>query len=213
MIRIKEAIIVEGKYDKVKLSSLIDGLILETRGFGIFKDKRQMELIRKLADSRGIIVLTDSDAAGFVIRGHLNSSVDNSKIKHAYIPDVFGKEKRKEKSSKEGKLGVEGVDAALILEALTRAGATILGKEAASETLLEIPDAKIIKADLFDWGLSGGAGSKERRRMLLDYLKLPEHLAPNSLVKVLNSMLTREDCENLIAKLFSEKDEEKERNF
>ena len=160
MIRIKEAIIVEGKYDKVKLSSLIDGLILETRGFGIFKDKRQMELIRKLADSRGIIVLTDSDAAGFVIRGHLNSSVDNSKIKHAYIPDVFGKEKRKEKSSKEGKLGVEGVDAALILEALTRAGATILGKEAASETLLEIPDRRLPKRICLIGGFLEERGAK-----------------------------------------------------
>ncbi|MCI9575258.1 MAG: DUF4093 domain-containing protein [Clostridiales bacterium] len=213
MIRVKEAIIVEGKYDKVKLSSLIDGLILETRGFGIFKDKRQMELIRKLADTRGIIIFTDSDAAGFVIRGHLNSSIDNSKIKHAYIPDVFGKEKRKEKASKEGKLGVEGVDAALILEALTRAGATVLGNETTSETVSVPPDSRITKADLFAWGLSGGEGSSERRRLLLDCLKLPEHLAPNSLVKVLNSMFTREDFENLIQKLFSEKEGEKERNF
>ena len=124
MIKVKEAIIVEGKYDKIKLSSIIDGLIITTNGFGIFNDKERQYLIRELAKKRGIIVLTDSDSAGFVIRNFLKGSVPKEQIKHAYIPDIFGKEKRKDKRSKEGKLGVEGVSKELILEALRKCGAS-----------------------------------------------------------------------------------------
>lgn len=203
MIQVKEAIIVEGKYDKIKLSSLVDGLILETHGFQIFKDKQQMALIRRLADTRGLIILTDSDAAGFVIRNYLNGSIDRRKIKHAYIPDVFGKEKRKEKGSKEGKLGVEGIQAHVILDALRRAGATILDHDNLPQT---VPCGEPIrKADLFQWGLSGQEDSAAKRKALLQYLNLPEHLAANALVKVLGSIFTREQCEQVIQELFAKK--------
>lgn len=200
MIRIQEAIIVEGKYDKIKLSSFVDGLILETGGFRIFQDKRQMALIRRLADTQGIVVLTDSDAAGFVIRNHLAGSVDRNKIKHAYIPDIFGKEKRKEKASREGKLGVEGVESSLIVKALTLAGATFLD----GETQPQAAGEPITKADLFAWGLSGGEGSAARRRVLLEHLNLPEHLAPNALVAVLNRMYARQACQKMVEELFLE---------
>lgn len=203
LIQVKEAIIVEGKYDKIKLSSLVDGLILETHGFRIFKDKQQMDLIRRLADTRGIIILTDSDAAGFLIRNYLNGSIDNSRLKHAYIPDVFGKEKRKEKGSKEGKLGVEGVDAALILEALRRAGATILGRQDIRNSLES--NQVITKTDLFTWHLSGTEDSASRRKALLHHLALPSHLTSNALVKVLGSIFTRAQCEEVIQELFGKK--------
>lgn len=203
MIKVKEAIIVEGKYDKIKLSSLVDGLILETHGFQIFKDKQQMALIRRLADTRGLIILTDSDAAGFMIRNYLNGSMDHRKIKHAYIPDVFGKEKRKEKASKEGKLGVEGVEADVILEALRCAGATILSHDNVSQA---VPCGEpVSKADLFVWGLSGQEDSAGKRKRLLQHLNLPEHLAPNALVKVLGTLFTREQCEQVIQELFAKK--------
>ncbi len=145
-LKVKEAVIVEGKYDKIKLSSLIDGVIIETNGFQIFKDPEQMAMIRRLAETRGILVLTDSDGAGFVIRNYLSSSIPAEQIKHAYVPDMFGKEKRKEKPSKEGKLGVEGVPAQVILEALQRAGATC-GQE-----LVACPKRMITKTDLFEAG-------------------------------------------------------------
>lgn len=195
MIKVKEAVIVEGKYDKIKLSSIIDGLIIETGGFRIFKDREQMQLIRRLADTRGILVLTDSDSAGFLIRNYLTGSIPAEKIKHAYIPDIFGKEKRKEKPSGEGKLGVEGVPVQTILEALKRAGVTC---ESAGE-----PDGrKITKTDLYLAGLSGGDNSAEKRRLLLQELNLPEHLTVNSLVGVLNSIMGYENFQNLLDKLF-----------
>lgn len=195
MIKIKEAVIVEGKYDKIKLSSIIDGLIIETGGFRIFKDKEQMELIRRLADTRGILILTDSDSAGFLIRHYLSGSIPAEKIKHAYIPDILGKEKRKEQASKEGKLGVEGVPVQSILEALQRAGVTCdSGEEPAGR--------QITKTDLYLAGLSGGPDSAQKRRVLLKELNLPEHLAANSLVGVLNSMISYEDFQNLLDRLF-----------
>ncbi len=195
MIKVKEAVIVEGKYDKIKLSSIIDGLIIETGGFRIFKDKEQMKLIRQLADSRGILVLTDSDSAGFLIRNYLTGSIPAEKIKHAYIPDILGKEKRKEKVSKEGKLGVEGVPVESIVEALKRAGVTC--------DCMEEPERRqITKTDLYLAGLSGGENSAERRRILLKNLDLPEHLAANSLVGVLNSMMTYETFQTTIDKFF-----------
>ena len=188
MIRVREAVIVEGKYDKIKLSSIIDGLILETRGFQIFKDQEQMALLRKLAATRGLLVLTDSDGAGFVIRNYLRGCIPKEQMKHAYIPDLFGKEKRKDKPSKEGKLGVEGVPADVIREALERAGVCC------EEDKEPKPKGEpITKADLFAAGLSGGEGSAEKRLCLQKKLDLPERLSPNGLLQILNVMMTREE--------------------
>ncbi len=187
MIHIREAVIVEGKYDKIKLSSIIDGLIIETHGFGIFKDKEQMALLRKLAATRGLLVLTDSDGAGFVIRNYLSGCIPKSQIKHAYIPDLFGKEKRKDKPSKEGKLGVEGVPVAVILEALKKAGVCCEEGEA------EKKGPPVTKADLMAAGLSGGDGSAEKRKQLQKRLGLPEKLSPNGLLQIVNATMTREE--------------------
>ncbi len=195
MIKVKEAVIVEGKYDKIKLSSIIDGLIIETRGFQIFSDKKQMDLIRRLADTRGILVLTDSDAAGFIIRNYLTGAISKDKIKHAYIPDILGKESRKEKPSKEGKLGVEGVPAKVIIDALKRAGVACESDETP-------PGRKITKTDLYLLGLSGGENSTQKRQALLKELSLPEHLAANSLVGVLNSIISYSDFCELVDKIF-----------
>ena len=195
MIRIREAVIVEGKYDKIKLSSIIDGLIVETRGFGIFKDKEQMALLRRLAATRGLLILTDSDGAGFVIRNYLSGCIPKNQIKHAYIPDLFGKEKRKEKPSKEGKLGVEGVPASVIRQALERAGVCFEDGE---------PEEKgppITKADLMEAGLSGGEGSAEKRRLLQKKLDLPERLSPNGLLQILNATMTRDEFFHLLQSL------------
>ncbi len=191
MIRVKEAVIVEGRYDKIKLSSVIDGLIIETGGFRIFKDKEQLAMIRRLAETRGILILTDSDSAGFMIRNYLAGAIDPAKIKHAYIPDVLGKEKRKEKPSKEGKLGVEGVPADTILAALERAG--VICEDPQPQNL-----RVITKTDLYELGLSGREDSARRRKAFLNKLGLPEHLAVNPLVKVLNSMMTYEElCQTM----------------
>ncbi len=195
MIKVKEAIIVEGKYDKIKLSSVIDGLIIETRGFRIFGDKEQMDFIRRLADTRGILILTDSDGAGFLIRNYLTGSIAPEKIKHAYIPDILGKERRKQKPSKEGKLGVEGVPVKTIVEALNRAGVVCGGEEAPA-------GRKITKTDLYLAGLSGGENSTQKRQKLLKELSLPEHLAANSLVGVLNGIMSYEEFRQLLDKLF-----------
>lgn len=197
MIKVKEAVIVEGKYDKIKLSSVIDGLIIETHGFQIFKDKDQMDMIRKLADTQGILVLTDSDSAGFIIRNYLNGSIEPSKIKHAYIPDIFGKEHRKETPSKEGKLGVEGMPVQEIMVALNRAGVFCEDGPQTSEK-----SRQITKADLYECGLSGGADSANKRKLLLQKLNLPEHLAPNSLVKVLNGIMSYEEFCKVVERLF-----------
>lgn len=187
MIKIKEAIIVEGKYDKMKLSSIVDGLIIETNGFGIFKDKEQLDFIRRIAETRGIIILTDSDSAGFIIRGYLSGTVKPENVKHAYIPDIMGKEKRKTKFSKEGKLGVEGVPEQTIIAALKRAEATFKqGNE-------EEDRRKITKNDLYFAGLSGSSGSALKRRAFLKMLSLPEHLSSNALARVLNGMMTYDE--------------------
>lgn len=191
MIKIKEAVIVEGKYDKIKLNSIIDGIIIETHGFQIFKDKEQMEMIRQLADARGILILTDSDSAGFMIRNYLTGAIDPNKIKHAYIPDILGKERRKDKASKEGKLGVEGVPVKEIVAALNRAGVIC---EDEDERPCESQSArKITKADFFEYGLTGGKDSAQKRRKLLNELHLPEHLAANSLIQVLNGIMSYEE--------------------
>lgn len=184
MIKIKQAVIVEGKYDKIKLSGIIDAPIIQTDGFGIFKDKELQLMIRKLAEKRGILVLTDSDSAGFKIRSFIGSTVEQKNIIHAYIPDIFGKESRKTEPSKEGKIGVEGVSEEIIMRALENAGVLC-------ETAQE-PARPITKLDLYELGFTGGADSSKKRAALLRYYSFPERLSANSLVKVLNSITTYE---------------------
>ena len=189
MIRIREAIIVEGRYDKNTLAQIVDAPILETSGFGIFHDSQRLALLRRLAETRGIIVLTDSDGAGFVIRNYLRGAIDPAQVKHAYIPDVAGKERRKRIASKEGKLGVEGMRPEVLLEALRRAGATI-------DEESTVKGKSITKADLYDLGLIG-PDSVEKRKALCKRLELPEHLSANALVEVLNLLMSREELEKL----------------
>lgn len=196
MLKIKEAIVVEGRYDKNKLAQLVDTVILETSGFGIFKDKEQLALLRRIGEKRGLILLTDSDGAGFVIRNHLKGALPPDQVKHAYIPDCFGKERRKRKPGKEGKLGVEGMEPEVLLQALRRAGATILDEEEERE---ESPP--LTKADLFACGLSGGEGSREKRQALLKKLGLPEYLSPNAMLPVLSALYDRESLLEEMKKL------------
>ena len=195
MLRIREAIVVEGRYDKNTLSQLVDTVIVETSGFGIFKDKERLALLRRLAEKRGLIVLTDPDGAGFVIRGHLRGSLPPDRVKHAYVPDIYGKERRKRQGGKEGKLGVEGMRPEVLEAALRRAGATFLDEEGEDAAPAGRP---ITKADLFALGLSGGPGSGEKRRALLQRLELPEHLSPNAMLEVLNALFTREELDGLL---------------
>ena len=192
MVKIREVIVVEGRYDKNTLSQVVDATILETKGFGIFKDKAQLRLLRRAAQARGLIVLTDSDGAGFVIRNYLRGVLPPEREKHAYIPDVPGKERRKAAPGKEGKLGVEGMSPELLLEALRRAGATVEGETAAPTR------GRITKADLVELGLSGGVGSGEKRLTLLKKLGLPEHMSPNAMLQALNLLYTREELEALL---------------
>lgn len=196
MIKVNEAIVVEGKYDKIKLSSIVDGLIIETNGFRIFKDKERINLLRNLAKKRGILIFTDSDSAGFLIRNYISSIIPKENIKHAYIPDIYGKEKRKYNYSKEGKLGVEGIPKKIIEKSLKDAG--VIFKET---ELVKKSKREITKIDLYDYGLSGRDNSSELRKVFLKQLNLPEHLSVNSLVKVLNCSLTYEEFEIEIKKL------------
>lgn len=199
MIRIKEAIIVEGKYDKIKLSSLVDGLIIETGGFRIFKDPEKMALLRRLAATRGLLILTDSDGAGFVIRRYLTGSIPAEQIRHAYIPDRLGKEKRKEKPGKEGKLGVEGIDAEELRQVLRRAG--VCCEECGESDQMITESEPITRADLFTLGLSGGQESAQKRQKLLKALDLPEHLTAKTMLPVLNTLYTRDEFLALWEKL------------
>ena len=199
MLRIREAIVVEGRYDKNTLSQMVDTVIVETSGFGIFKDKERLGL----AEKRGLIVLTDPDGAGFVIRSHLKGSIPPEQVKHAYVPDVYGKERRKRQGGKEGKLGVEGMRPEVLEAALRRAGATFL-----DETGEAAPKRQAItKADLMALGLSGGPGAAERRKELLHRLELPERLSPNALLEVLNALFALGELEDTVrgadAKKFS----------
>ena len=196
MLKIREAIVVEGRYDQNTLAQLVDTLIIPTQGFGIFKDREKASMLRRVAEKRGIIVLTDSDGAGFVIRNHLKGILPPEQVKHAYIPDLFGKERRKRQPGKEGKLGVEGMRPEVLEQALRRAGATILGETAPGEERRHIT-----KLDLYQDGLSGGSGSAERRRALLRMLELPEHLTGKALPQVLDTLLTWEEYKALVAKL------------
>lgn len=194
MLRIKEAIVVEGRYDKNTLSQIVDAPILETSGFGIFKDREQMSLLRRVAERRGLIVFTDSDGAGFVIRNHIKSAIPGKYLKHAYIPDVYGKEKRKAAPGKEGKLGVEGLPPETLLEALRRAGATIEGEDS--------PGNKgITKQDLMARGLSGGANAGAKRQLLLKKLGLPERMSANAMLQALNLLYTPEELELILESL------------
>lgn len=191
MIKVNEVIVVEGRYDKNTLSQIIDGTIIETEGFGIFSDKEKLALLRRLAEKRGLVILTDSDGAGFVIRNYLKGSIDPKFVKNAYIPDVMGKEKRKCSPSKEGKLGVEGMSREVIISALMRAGVSF------AEDGGEKPYGTITKADLFALGLSGGSGSREKRQRLLKELDLPEKLTSNALLDILNALMTRDELNKL----------------
>ena len=182
MIKIKQAVIVEGKYDKIKLESIIDALIITTEGFEIFKDSEKMAMIRRLSETNGILIMTDSDVAGFKIRSYISGCVDSKNIYHAYIPDILGKEPRKEKSSKEGKLGVEGIPSKLIIEALERAG--VMCQEC------EHKQGFMTKYRLYEDGLTGNENSSFLRKMLLKNLGLPERLSANSLVKVGNESVS-----------------------
>ncbi len=197
-LKIKEAIVVEGRYDKNTLSQVVDAVIIETSGFGIFSNKEKLKLLRNIADKRGIIIFTDSDSAGFMIRNHIKGALDTAKIKQAYIPDIAGKEKRKRSASKEGKLGVEGMSPDIIRQALIRAGATIEN----ADTTEEKHGEPITKTDFFCMGLSGGAGSAGKRAQLIKTLDLPQHLSADALLDILNALYTKEEFENLAVKVF-----------
>lgn len=195
MLKIKEAIVVEGRYDKNTLSQIVDAPILETSGFGIMKDKQQLNLLRKVAKTRGLIVFTDSDGAGFVIRNFLKGAIEPKYLRHAYIPDIPGKEKRKAAPGKEGKLGVEGMTPQVIENALRKAGATVLGEESVRSA------GNIIKQDMMELGLSGGAGSSMLRKQLLKKLDLPEHMSANALLQAVNLLYTLDELREIVPQL------------
>ena len=194
MVKIKEAIVVEGRYDKNTLSQILDAPILETSGFGIFKDKERMAMLRRVAQKRGLIVFTDPDGAGFVIRNHIKSAIDGRYLKHAYVPDIMGKERRKTAPGKEGKLGVEGMRPEVILEALRAAGATIEGKTA-------VQSNRITKQDLMELGLSGGADASAKRLALLEKLGLPEHMSANAMLQALNLLYDLDGLQAILAEM------------
>ena len=194
MLKIREAIAVEGRYDKNTLSQVVDTLILETHGFGIFKDPERMALLRRAAEKRGLIVLTDSDGAGFVIRNRIKSAIPGQYLKHAYIPDVPGKERRKAAPGKEGKLGVEGMTPEIILRALRASGAHM-------EDALGKTRGNITKQDFMELGLSGGADSSAKRKALLKKLDLPEHMSSNALLQAVNLLYELEDFKRIVEDL------------
>ncbi len=191
MVKIREAIVVEGRYDKNTLSQIVDAPIFETNGFGIFKDKQQMDLLRRVAQKRGLIVFTDADGAGFVIRNHIRSAIDGRYLKHAYTPEILGKERRKATAGKEGKLGVEGMRPEVILEALRKCGATIEGE-------CPVESFGITKQDLVELGLSGGANSAVKRALLLKKLQLPQHMSANAMLQALNLLYSRRELAELL---------------
>ena len=184
--RIEEVIVVEGRYDRNMLLQVVDATVVETGGFSVFNEREKLAFLRKLAQKRGLILLTDSDGAGFVIRNYLKGAIPTEQVKQAYIPDIPGKERRKRKAGKEGKLGVEGMTPEILLQALRRGGATFVGEAAPSAAV------PITKADLLDRGLIG-PGSTQKRQQLLKNLELPEHLTPNALLETLNLLMSREE--------------------
>ena len=187
MQKIKEVIVVEGRYDKNTLSQIVDAVIVETSGFGIFNDKEKQRMLSKMASARGLIVLTDSDGAGFVIRNFIKGCIDPALVKHAYIPEIEGKERRKQHASKEGQLGVEGMRPQVLLDALKRAGASFENIEQTQ------PTERITKADMYKMGLSGGQGSRAKREELLKKLDLPKKLSADALLDVLNALMSRDE--------------------
>lgn len=194
-LRIKEAIVVEGRYDKAALAGVADTLILETAGFGVFKDGERLALLRRLAAARGLIVLTDSDGAGFVIRNHLKGAIPKGQLKHAYIPDRYGKERRKRAPGREGKLGVEGMKPEVLRQAILNAGATVLdGAEP------DRPAGDLTAADLFALGLSGTPDAAARRAALLKRLDLPEHMSAKALLAALNALYTPEELDGVLGR-------------
>jgi len=195
MLKIKEAIVVEGRYDKNTLAQLVDAPILETSGFGIMKDKQQLQLLRKVAELRGLIIFTDSDGAGFVIRNYLKGAINGKYLRHAYIPDIPGKERRKAAPGKEGKLGVEGMTPQVILDALRKAGATVLGEEPLRTA------GCITKQNMMELGLSGGQNSSFLRKELLKKLDLPEHMSANALLQALNLLYSLDELRVIVTQL------------
>ena len=193
MERIREVIVVEGRYDKNTVSQVVDATVVTLGGFAVFNDREKLAFLHRLAEKRGLIILTDSDGAGFLLRNYLKGALPRDQVKQAYIPDVKGKERRKRRGGKEGKLGVEGMSPAVLLEALRRCGATF--EDGAPPERGEA----ITKADLFAMGLSGGEGSAEKRRELLKRLGLPEHLTANGMLEALNLLFDREALEALLA--------------
>ena len=187
MIHIREAIVVEGKYDKNTLSQLVDAPVFETGGFGILTDGEKLSMLRRVAEKRGLVILTDPDGAGFVIRNYLKGALPRDKVLHAYVPDIFGKEKRKKTPGKEGKLGVEGMKKEVLLKALRDAGATIDGESREKST------RPITHTDFFELGLSGGKDSRGKRQSLLKALELPSHLSSGALLDAVNLLYTREE--------------------
>ena len=191
MRKIKEVIVVEGRYDKNTLAQVVDATVITLGGFSVFNDKEKLAFLRRLAEERGLIVLTDSDGAGFVIRNYLKGALPKDKVKQAYVPDIRGKERRKRHAGKEGKLGVEGMRPEVLLAALERAGATFLDGEGECLPVKE----PITKADLFALGLTGGPDSAAKRQALLKRLDLPEHLTANGMLEALNLLYDRDALE------------------
>ncbi len=187
MRRVREVIVVEGRYDKNALKQTVEAMVVETRGFGVFNDRERLALLRRLAEQRGLILLTDGDGAGFVIRNFLKGAIPKKQLKHAYIPDMYGKERRKATPGREGKLGVEGMSPEVLLEALERAGATFEDGEAIQSR------QPITKADFYELGLTGGPDSAARRSELLRKLDLPERMTANALLEAVNLLYSREE--------------------
>lgn len=196
MIKLKQVVVVEGKYDKIKLEAVVDALIVTTEGFGIFKDREKMQMLRCIAEKNGLIIMTDSDSAGFLIRKHLTGCIPGKYITHVYIPDVPGKEKRKSSPSKEGKLGVEGLSVQTLSDAFEKAGITV-------DTVNEVREP-ITKADFFADGYTGCENSSIRRKILQRKLDLPERLSTNALICVLNSVITKDEYRSLTDEIDSE---------
>lgn len=187
-LTLKQAIIVEGKYDKIRLSSLVDAVIVPVNGFSVFKDKQTAALLRTLAEKNGVIILTDSDRSGFRIRTRIREITKGCRVTNVYIPDVKGKEKRKAEPSKEGLLGVEGMSAEILLDAFQKAG--VFAEE---ESVQKNP---VTKADLLELSLIGGESSSEKRKALSRSLGLPEKLSSNLFLEIINSMFSKEEFLN-----------------